>query len=96
MTNYILEKHPQDVPELAGSDLLDRAVQMLEKRGPMKAKKLADALKLPNARSLSMQLQWAPDRARCDGGKWKAVPSHDEQAIAKLSEGPAPCSETFV
>lgn len=53
--------------------LLDRAVQMLKERGPMKAKKLADALELPNARSLSMRLQWAHGRARCEGGEWKAI-----------------------
>ena len=66
-------KQTESAGAVSSTRLLDRAVQMLKERGPMKAKKLADALELPNARSLSMQLQWAHNRVRCDGGKWEAV-----------------------
>jgi len=66
-------RKPEAERRLAPVSLLDRAVQMLKDRGPMKAKKLAADLELQNARSLSMQLQWAHDRCRREGGKWKAV-----------------------
>ena len=52
---------------------LDLAIKTLIERGPMKAKKLAGVLKLPNARSLSMQLQWSHASVRYKGGKWEAV-----------------------
>ena len=50
--------------------ILSRAVDVLKTQGPMKAKKLADALGLPDARSLSMYLQHLKGVV-CDSGKWK-------------------------
>jgi len=53
--------------------LLDHAFRILKERGPMKAKKLADTLGLPNARSLSMKLQYQHARVQNNAGKWTLV-----------------------
>ncbi len=57
----------------SAAELLDKAVKMLKECGPMKAKNLASKLGLKNARSLSMQLQWAHTRVEYKNGKWLAV-----------------------
>jgi predicted transcriptional regulator len=66
--------------------LVDHAVLILKERGPMNAKKLADALGLSNARSLSMRLQWSQDRVRFDGKRWSARP--ELQQLAKATVPP--------
>lgn len=49
--------------------LRDKAVATLRTSGPMKAKALAASLGLPDARKLSMLLQWDP-RVNFKEGKW--------------------------
>ncbi len=49
--------------------LLNRAIEILKEKGPMKAKKLSEIMCLENARSLSMLLQWSKE-VELNGGKW--------------------------
>ena len=53
--------------------LRDKAYEILRQNGPMKTKKLADALGLTDARSLSMLLQWDSKRFDYSSPRWKAL-----------------------
>jgi predicted transcriptional regulator len=55
--------------------LVDESIELLKNNGPMNAKDIAAHLGLPNARTLSMKLQWASDRVSFSRGKWAIVDS---------------------
>ena len=49
---------------------VDRALETLKNRGPMKIRPLASAIGHPNPRSLSMLLQWSKGRAKQECNRW--------------------------
>ena len=63
-------KQPVTLSAVGSTAWLDRALETLRARGPMKIRPLAAAIGHPNPRSLSLLLQWSKGRAKQECNRW--------------------------